>query len=405
MKKLLRLTVAVVMLATAQVATAQVKMAPNYFRADPNVYKYRMSKVIDWKDSEDEQLTQYIYDDNGCLIREEYGLSTQPGTFVYNYSYNPQGYMIKKEEVAFKADHSSSTISSKHEYTRNEYGYVTEYVRSTRHGVDPDDETLTEDVKMNFVYDDQMRLLRVDIRQFDYIYDKLEDNAGRICKVEYDEAGRVSCVSQLLPDNNELVWKEEFGYDEKGRRISIRKVPGPNYTVQNIITWTWHYNSDGDIYKQTTSNEFGKEYEYDKSKLASETFMALEATEAEWALQGPLNCTLFKELPMEKYFTHAPISETTDESEITYEPTGTTTNIDDAPNVGKSLQAHLDGNKLTVELSAGLIGKTLQVFNATGACIINSVANASQTTFSIDNFAPGIYVVVVGNQTVKFIKR
>ena len=74
----------------------------------------------------------------------------------------------------------------------------------------------------------------------------------------------------------------------------------------------------------------GKEYEYDKSKLASETFMALEATEAEWVLQGPLNCTLFKELPMEKYFTHAPIFETTDESEITYEPTGTPNNIADA---------------------------------------------------------------------------
>ena len=68
------------------------KMAPNYFRADPNVYKYRMAKVIDWKDSEDEQLTQYIYDDKGCLVREEYGLSKQPGTFVYNYTYNPQLY-------------------------------------------------------------------------------------------------------------------------------------------------------------------------------------------------------------------------------------------------------------------------------------------------------------------------
>ena len=46
MKKLLRLTVAVLMLATAQIATAQVKMAPNYFRADPNVYKYRMTGKI-----------------------------------------------------------------------------------------------------------------------------------------------------------------------------------------------------------------------------------------------------------------------------------------------------------------------------------------------------------------------
>ena len=35
MKKLLRLTVAALLLATSQVSTAQIKMAPNYFRAVP----------------------------------------------------------------------------------------------------------------------------------------------------------------------------------------------------------------------------------------------------------------------------------------------------------------------------------------------------------------------------------
>ena len=49
MKKLLRLTLATIMLATTQVSTAQVKMAPNYFRADPAVYKYRMAQVVDGK--------------------------------------------------------------------------------------------------------------------------------------------------------------------------------------------------------------------------------------------------------------------------------------------------------------------------------------------------------------------
>mgnify|MGYP000868523957 FL=1 len=109
---------------------------------------------------------------------------------------------------------------------------------------------------------------------------------------------------------------------------------------------------------------------------------------------------------MEKFFKHAPIREMSDESEITYEPTGTPNNIADArTSAGKSFQAHLNGNKLTVDLPAGLIGKTLQVFNATGACMGNFVVNGSQTTFNIDNFAPGIYVVGIGNQTVKFIKR
>ncbi|GAB6976032.1 T9SS type A sorting domain-containing protein [Prevotella falsenii] len=404
MKKLLRFIVAIVMFATAQAATAQVKMAPNYFRADPAVYKYRMAKVIDWKNSEDEELTQYIYDEKGCLIKEEYGSSDNPGTSFYNYKYNSQGYMILKEEEELNADQTSLIISAKHVYTRNEYGYVTEYTRATHHGTEPEEEMLTEDVKMSFVYDAQMRLIRVDIRQFDYPLNKLEENVGRICKVTYDDAGRVICVSQEYPDG-ELVWKEDFKYDEKGRRTSIEKVPGPNYTAQNKGIWTWHYDNEGDIDKQSSSNGFGKEFEYDKSKLASETFMVLEATEAEWVLQGPLNCTLFKGLPMEKYFVHAPMGETTDESEITYEPTGTPGNIGDAPTVGKSLQAHLDGNKLTVDLPAALIGKTLQVFNTTGACMSSFVVNGLQATFNIDNFTPGIYVVSIGNQTVKFIKR
>ena len=70
MKKLLRLTVAALLLATSQVSTAQIKMAPNYFRADPAVYKYRMAKVVEWKDTEDEQITQYVYDKMGCLVKE-----------------------------------------------------------------------------------------------------------------------------------------------------------------------------------------------------------------------------------------------------------------------------------------------------------------------------------------------
>lgn len=405
MKKLLRLTMATIMLATTQVSTAQVKMAPNYFRADPAVYKYRMAQVVDWKGSEDEQTTKYIYDERGCLIREEYGMNKTPAVYVYNYSYDEKGYMIKKEEVALNTSNNFPVTSSRHIYKRDEHGYVTEYTRATHHGTEPDVNTLTEDVIMKFVYDDQMRLARVDIRQYDYPLDKIEENVGRICKVEYDDNGHVSCVSQIYPEGDELVWKEEFKYDEKGRRISIKKVPGPNYTVQDRLTWTWHYDDDGDIDEHGSSNGFQKEYEYDKTKLASETFMILEATEAEWALQGPLNCTLFKELPMEKFFTHAPIGETTDESEITYEPTGTASSINDIETIVKPLQTYVVDNQLMVNIPANLVGKTLQIFSATGACMRTIAANGSQATLNIANFAPGMYVVKIANQSVKFIKR
>ena len=70
MKKLLRLTVAALLLATSQVSSAQIKMAPNYFRADPAVYKYRMAKVVEWKDTEDEQITHYSTTRWGALLRK-----------------------------------------------------------------------------------------------------------------------------------------------------------------------------------------------------------------------------------------------------------------------------------------------------------------------------------------------
>ena len=398
MKKLLRLTVAALMLATAQVSTAQIKMAPNYFKADPAIYKYRMAQVVEWKDTEDEQITKYTYDKQGCLVKEEYKKGEGPAIYAYNYTYDQQGYMIQKEEVALKTNNNVPIVSSRHTFKRNEYGYVTEYTRATHHGTEPDEKT------MEFFYDNNMRLDHVDIRQFDYPTDKIEEKVGRVCKVEYNDAGLVSCVSQIYPDNNELVWKEEFTYDEKGRRISIKKVPGPNYTSQQTLTWTWHYDDDGDIDIHSSSNGFGKEFKYDKEKLASETFMPLEATEAEWALQGPLNCTLFKELPMEKYFKHAPVSETTEESEIVYEAVGTPDNISNATTTQKLLKAQVNGNRLTVEMPAELVGKTLNIFNAAGTCADSYTAKQMQTTIDLSNFAPGMYILSIDNQAVKFVK-
>ena len=102
--------------------------------------------------------------------------------YAYNYTYDQQGYMIQKEEEALKTENGESIISSRHNYKRNEYGYVTEYTRATHHGTEPDEKTLTEDVVMEFFYDNNMRLDHVDIRQFDYPTDKLEENVGRVCK-------------------------------------------------------------------------------------------------------------------------------------------------------------------------------------------------------------------------------
>ena len=69
------------------------------------------------------------------------------------------------------------------------------------------------------------------------------------------------------------------------------------------------------------------------------------------------------------------------------------------------LQANVIDNQLIVNIPTSLIGKTLQIFSATGASMRSLVANGSQTTVNIENLTAGIYVVNVANQSVKFIKR
>ena len=61
-----------------------------------------MAQVVEWKDTEDEQITKYTYDKQGCLVKEEYKKGEGPAIYAYNYTYDQQGYMIQKEEVALK---------------------------------------------------------------------------------------------------------------------------------------------------------------------------------------------------------------------------------------------------------------------------------------------------------------
>lgn len=107
---------------------------------------------------------------------------------------------------------------------------------------------------------------------------------------------------------------------------------------------------------------------------------------------------------MEKYFKHAPVSETTEESEIIYEAVGTPDNISNATTTQKLLKAQVNGNRLTVEMPAELVGKTLNIFNAAGTCADSYTAKQMQTTIDLSNFAPGMYILSIDNQAVKFVK-
>ena len=50
-------------------------------------------------------------------------MNKTPAVYVYNYSYDEKGYMIKKEEVALNTSNNFPVTSSRHIYKRDEHGY------------------------------------------------------------------------------------------------------------------------------------------------------------------------------------------------------------------------------------------------------------------------------------------
>ncbi|RRD02528.1 T9SS C-terminal target domain-containing protein [Prevotella sp. OH937_COT-195] len=404
MIKKLPFVIGALLLSTFYSASAQVKMAPNYFKADPAVCKYRMKSVIAWKDTQYEMKTTYTYDDNGLLIREESGEQNSENLITSNYSYDKNGYLVKKENVEINAYGTEKIVTHKEVYVRNEKGYPLEYHRYTLHGPDPDNLVLTEDVIVLFNYDSENRLTNAEIRQYDYILEMLEENIGRICRVEYNEIGKVSKVSQFLP-GNELIWYEEFTYDDKGRRTAISKICGSAYNADSgDIIWSWVYDEEGDII-ESGREDFMKSFTYDKSKKASETFMPLEGAEGDWVLLGPVNCTLFRELPIEKYFTHAVTGEISTESVVTYEEVPISTVIDTTVADDANIVVTVNGNVLSVNIPAELVGKRLSIFSATGVIIYSEIVTDVRQNIGVGKLNAGLYVLEIGGKTAKFIKR
>lgn len=381
-----------------QSMVAQTKVAPNYFKADPTIYKYRMQSWSDWDGTGN---YVYNYNDRGCLTAE---LTYQNEEEVRRteYTYNDKDYLVLAVSTAI-SESGEEVVDHKDVYTRDDNGFVKTYVRWTLHAAEDEEPTLKEDVKINYIYDKDMRLVKCEMYQFVEEEQKLESEVGRTCEIKYDAQGRQQEVIQLMPSGNEI-WREVFAYDEQGRMYELKFIPGEEYTTNQTITWLYEYDDNGDIYQSGRAG-FMFEYEYDLTKLSSETFMPLFGTEADWVYLGPRNLTLFKNEPIFKDFKHVPVSEKVNSAEAVYEPV-TTTGIAAVAASNAATELKVAGNSLQVHSAdAKTVGQTLRIYSLGGELMLAHRLISTNENIDIQSLPIGEYIATMGKTSTKFIKR
>lgn len=383
---------------------AESKKAPNYYRAIPKVHTHRLAQ---WSTFGGEEVFKYKYDDYGFLTEVESTENDKP-TEVINFTYDANGYLKEETRYTVKPD-GEKRKDRRDVYDRDDNGFIKTYHRFT---LKPDKEgklVLMEDVRSTYKYDAQMRVIETNDVQFDEKNLKLEDFADRHTYITYDGKGREQTFSFMMSNGNN-VWKEEFEYDKNinDRMVGLKYIPGEEATDRTTMELKYVYDDNGDITNTGTADfpytfsyvdEGGEQYE------AAHTFIPLAQSEGDRLYLGPRNCMYFNHLPLNKAFKHVPVSESSDDTECSYEENKAVEKKTDGIAEITHDQANISFSNgcLIIEGATNNGTEQVCVYSVTGQLVATHAVRGNKTIF-LNTLPAGEYIAKIGSKVVKFSK-
>lgn len=383
---------------------AESKKAPNYYRAIPKVHTHRLAQ---WSTFGGEEVFKYKYDDYGFLTEVESTENDKP-TEVINFTYDANGYLKEETRYTVKPD-GEKRKDRRDVYDRDDNGFIKTYHRFT---LKPDKEgklVLMEDVRSTYKYDAQMRVIETNDVQFDEKNLKLEDFADRHTYITYDGKGREQTFSFMMSNDNN-VWKEEFEYDKNinDRMVGLKYIPGEEATDRTTMELKYVYDDNGDITNTGTADfpytfsyvdEGGEQYE------AAHTFIPLAQSEGDRLYLGPRNCMYFNHLPLNKAFKHVPVSESSDDTECSYEENKAVEKKTDGIAEITHDQANISFSNGCLIIEGATHNGTEQVcvYSVTGQLVATHAVRGNKA-ISLNTLPAGEYIAKIGSKVVKFSK-
>lgn len=383
---------------------AQSKKAPNYYRAIPKVHTHRLAQ---WSTFGGSEVFNYKYDDYGFLTEVE---STEDDklTEVIKFAYDSNGYLKEETRYTVKPD-GGQRIDRRDVYDRDDNGFIKTYHRYTLKPNKEGNLVLMEDVRSTYVYDAQMRVIKTNDVQFDEKNLKLEDFADRHTTIAYDDKGREQTFSFMMSNGNN-VWKEVFEYDNNidNRMVGLKYIPGEEATDRTTMELKYVYDDNGDI-KNTGTEDFPYTFSYgeegDEQYEAAHTFIPLTQSEGDRLYLGPRNCLYFNHLPLNKAFKHAPMSESTDDTECSYEENTAVEKKTDGIAEITHDQANISFSNgcLIIEGATNNGTEQVCVYSVTGQLVATHAVRGNKTIF-LNTLPAGEYIAKIGRKVVKFSK-
>ena len=263
-----------------------------------------------------------------------------------------------------------------------------------------------EDVRSTYEYDAQMRVIKTNDMQFDEKNLKLEDFVDRHTTITYDDKGREQTFSFMMSNGNN-VWKEVFEYDKNidDRMVGLKYIPGEEATDHTTMELKYEYDANGDI-KNTGTADFPYTFSYgDDQYDAAHTFIPLTQSEGDRLYLGPRNCLYFNHLPLNKAFKHVPMSESTDDTECSYEENTAVEGKTDGIAEITHDQANISFSNgcLIIEGATNNGTEQVYVYSVTGQLVATHAVRGNKTIF-LNTLPAGEYIAKIGSKVVKFSK-
>lgn len=383
---------------------AESKKAPNYYRAIPKVHTHRLAQ---WSTFGGEEVFKYKYDDYGFLTEVESTENDKP-TEVIKFTYDANGYLKEETRYTVKPD-GEQRKDRRDVYDRDNNGFIKTYHRYTLKPNKEGNLVLMEDVRSTYKYDAQMRVIETNDVQFDEKNLKLEDFADRHTNITYDGKGREQTFSFMMSNGNN-VWKEEFEYDKNNddRMVGLKYIPGEEATDRTTMELKYVYDDNGDITNTGTADfpytfsyvdEGGEQYE------AAHTFIPLAQSEGDRLYLGPRNCMYFNHLPLNKAFKHVPVSESSDDTECSYEENKAVEKKTDGITEITHDQANISFSNgcLIIEGATNNGTEQVCVYSVTGQLVATHAVRGNKA-ISLNTLPAGEYIAKIGSKVVKFSK-
>lgn len=343
----------------------------------------------------------YTYGSHNEITRVDLYLQDPKVQMGYReYEYDDKSLCKEIKHYAIRAENEGFVLDQREVYTYDDKGRLAHYARWTNHNADPKDLELTEDEKMEILYDATGRLSGSKVQLLAPQTFKFYD--GFVIKLEYNDRGQLYKRTSSYPDGA-IYEEEEYTFDQSGhyiKSLSYTSYSSGGAVEPKPIVWEYSVNAAGNV-SVLGRPAFIFEYKFLSDQSASETFYPMPDIRA-LCLYGLRDYTFHSQPLLYNPSGNALERSITSGAHFEYERNyPTSVECPYAPSQGR-LQVSTSATAWHVTTGEEL--QPILLYTHEGILVRSSRAVDGVAVIDFTSLPAGAYLIVQGQETVKVMR-